>query len=325
MNNNNKHIDEQLLLAILEETASEQDKQQFQEWLRADSENKDLFQKMQKIWKSSKEIEVFQKIDEAADWKIVKAKAGKTVKLNRAKHFMRYAATVLVLVSLSFLYLYQTTPGFGKYAQHKTSQKKDQIILADGTEVFLNKQTKIIYPKSFDSKIRNVEMEGEAYFQVKPDPTKPFIIKSGNARIEVLGTSFNVRNESDGTTIVSVNSGKVSLKNQKTQEVVYLTKGEKGIIKKNQVSESTNQELNYQSWKTGVLIFKNTPMSKVFTDIETYYGVKITNRSTKLDTLTYTNSFTNIGIDKVIDELELLLKVQVTRKGNHLVITDVKN
>jgi len=325
MNNNNKHIDEQLLLAILEETASEQDMQQFQEWLCADSENKDLFQKMQKIWKSSKEIEVFQKIDEAADWKIVKAKTGKTVKFKKTRLFMRYAATVLVLISLSFVYLYQTTPGFGKYAQHKTTQNKDQIILADGTEVFLNKQTKIIYPKYFNSKIRNIEMEGEAYFKVKPDPTKPFIIKSGNARIEVLGTSFNVRNESDGTTIVSVNSGKVSLKNQKTQKVVYLTKGEKGIIKKNQVSESTNQELNYQSWKTGVLIFKNTPMSKVFTDIETYYGVKITNRSTKLDTLTYTNSFTNVGLDKVIDELELLLKVQVTRKGKYLVITDVKN
>ncbi len=325
MKQNNQHIDEQLLKAILEETSSDQDKQEFQKWIQADSANKDTFLKMQKIWKSSKGIEVFQKIDEAADWKIIKAKSGKTVQLKKVNLFMQYAATVLVLLSLSLVYLYQTTPGFGKYAEYKSLQTKNQIVLADGTEVFLNKESKIVYPKYFNSKVRNVEMEGEAYFQVKPDPTKPFIIKSGNAIIEVLGTSFNVKNEMDGTTIVSVNSGKVSLKNQKTQEIVYLTKGEKGIIQKRKVSESKNEELNFNSWKTNVLTFKDTPIAKVFSDLENYYGVKITNRSAKLDTLTYTNSFSNAPINKVIDELELVLKVHITKKGNHLSITDDKN
>ena len=322
MKNNNQHIDEQLLVAILEDRATDQDKLNFQNWIDATPENEEIFQKMLKIWKSSKEIEVFQKIDEAADWKMIKAKSKKSITLNRTKLLMRYTATVLLLLSLSLVYLYQTTPGFGKYAQNEARMQKEQVLLADGTEVFLNKKSKIIYPKYFNSKTRNVELEGEAYFQVKRDPTKPFIIKSGDAIIEVLGTSFNVRTESDGTTIVSVNSGKVSLKNQNTDELVYLTKGKKGIIQKQMVSESENKELNYNSWKTDVLTFKATPMKKVFADIEKYYGVKITNRSIKLDTLTYTNSFTNAKIDKVIEELEIGLKVHVSQKGNHLYITD---
>ena len=324
MKNNNQHIDEQLLVAILEEKATDQDQQNFQNWIKANPENEETFQKMLKIWKSSKEIEVFQKIDEAADWKMIKAKSKKSIKLNRTKLVMRYAATVLLLLSLSLVYLYQTTPGFGKYAQSQARMQKEQVLLADGTAVFLNKKSKIIYPKFFNSKIRNVELEGEAYFQVKRNPTKPFIIKSGDAIIEVLGTSFNVSNKPDGTTIVSVNSGKVSLKNQNTGELVYLTKGEKGIIQNQKLSESVNKELNYKSWKTGVLIFKDTPMKKVFTDLEKYYGVKITNRSIKLDTLKYTNTFTNAKLDKVIEELEIGLKVHVSQKGNHLNITDDK-
>ncbi|MBI9058583.1 MAG: FecR domain-containing protein [Labilibaculum sp.] len=325
MKNNNQHIDEQLLVAILEERATDQDKLNFQNWIDATPENEEIFQKMLKIWKSSKEIEVFQRIDEAADWKMIKAKSGKSRKLNTTKLVMRYAATVLVLISLSLVYLYQTTPGFGKYAQSHAIMQKEQILLADGTEVFLNKKSKIIYPKYFNSKIRNVELEGEAYFQVKRNPNKPFIIKSGDAIIEVLGTSFNVNNKPDGTTIVSVNSGKVSLKNQNTGELVYLTKGEKGIIQKQELSESVNKEFNYKSWKTGVLVFKETPMKKVFADLEQHYGVKITNKSLKIDTLTYTNTFTNAKLDKVIEELKIGLKVHVSQKGNHLIISDENN
>ncbi|PKQ61270.1 hypothetical protein BZG02_16690 [Labilibaculum filiforme] len=324
MKQNNQYIDEQVLKAILEETSSDMEQLQFQEWIAANSANEATFLSLQKIWKSGKAIEVFQNIDETADWEIIKTKSRKTIKLKKVNLFMRYAATVLILLSLSLVYLYQTTPGFGKYSQYKSMQTKNKIVLADGTQVYLNKESKIIYPKYFNSKVRNVEMIGEAYFQVKPNPTKPFIIKSGDAIIEVLGTSFNVKNETDGITIVSVNSGKVSLKNRETQEVVYLTKGEKGVIQKQKVSESKNEELNFNAWKTNVLTFKNTPMATVFSDLENYYGVKITNKSVKLDTLTYTNSFSNAPIGKVIDELELLLKIHIMQKGNHLIISDEK-
>jgi transmembrane sensor len=324
MKQNNQHIDEQFLLTILEGTSSDQDKQQFQEWMQADSANEENFLTMQKIWKLSKEIEVFQKIDEETDWKIIKAKSGKTVLLKKVNLFMRYAATVLILLSLSLVYLYQTTPGFGKYAQTKSLQTKDKIVLADGTTVFLNKESKIIYPKYFNSKVRNVEMEGEAYFQVKPDPNKPFIIKSGNAIIEVLGTSFNVKNEPDGATIVSVNSGKVSLKNQKTQEVIYLTKGEKGILFDSIITESVNNEANFDSWKTGVLRFKDMPIPLVFKYLENFYGVRITNKCERLDTLKFNSYFDNASIDEVITELELHLRVKTVKKGNHLIISEKK-
>ena len=324
MNNKNKHIDDQVLLSILEGKASEKENMQFQNWLDLDASNKETFEKMKKIWKSSKELEVFSQIDVEADWKLVKAKSSSVFRKGKANLIMRYAATVLVLVSLSLIYLYQTTPGFGKLAQEKTLNKTEQVVLADGTQVHLNKKSKLVYPKYFNSKSRNVVLEGEAYFKVKSDPTKPFIITSGNAIIEVLGTSFNVRNESGGKTIVTVNSGKVSLKRQNSQERVYLTKGEKGVLHDSIITESINDELNFDSWKTGVLRFKDTPIPEVFKEIEKYYGVKITNKSLRLDTIKFNSSFNNESIDKVMDELELHLRAKTVKKGNHLIISDRK-
>lgn len=324
MNSKNQHIDEQLLAAMLEGSASDLEKQKFQEWINTDPENKKIYEKMQKIWKSSKKIEVFQKIDVIADWRLVKAKAKKTKKVVLPRLYLQYAASILVLLSVGFVYLYQTTPGFGKYTQLKTIQQKEQVVLTDGSLVFLNKNSKLIYSNQFNTKIRNVTLEGEAYFQVQPDPSKPFIIKSGNAIIEVLGTSFNVRNESDGKTIVTVNSGKVSLKNQESQEVVYLTKGEKGVLFDTVVTESLNDEQNFDAWKTGILRFNHTPILLVFKYIENYYGVKISNKSTRLDTLTFSSVFNNASIDEVIQELELHLRVKTVKQGNHLIISDKK-
>lgn len=323
MNRDNLHIDEEILIRILEETASDKDKKQFQEWMST-AENKAVFEKMQKIWKASNEIEVFQNIDVEADWAKVKAKskpAGKAINLRRV---MSYAASIIVIAAVGFGYLFQTTPGFGKLASLKSELQKEEIVLADGSQIYLNKNSKLIYPKQFNTKSRNVVLEGEAFFKVEKNPAKPFIIESGNAIIEVLGTSFNVRNETGGKTIVTVNSGKVSLKYKNSDQVVYLTKGEKGVLEDTIVSEHMNDEPNFDSWKTGVLRFKKTPIPLMLRYIENYYGLKITNRSSRIDTMSFTSTFDNASIDKVIDELEMQLRVKTVKKRKHLIITDKK-
>jgi ferric-dicitrate binding protein FerR (iron transport regulator) len=323
MNRDNLHIDEEILIRILEETASDKDKEQFREWMST-AENKAVFEKMQKIWKASNEIEVFQNIDVEADWAKVKAKskpAGKVINLRRV---MSYAASIIVIAAVGFGYLFQTTPGFGKLASLKSELQKEEIVLADGSQIYLNKNSKLIYPKQFNTESRNVVLEGEAFFQEEKNPAKPFIIESGNAIIEVLGTSFNVRNETGGKTIVTVNSGKVSLKYKNSDQVVYLTKGEKGVLEDTIVSEHMNDEPNFDSWKTGVLRFKKTPIPLMLRYIENYYGLKITNRSSRIDTMSFTSTFDNASIDKVIDELEMQLRVKTVKKRKHLIITDKK-
>ncbi|MGQ1909974.1 FecR family protein [Marinifilum sp. RC60d5] len=325
MKEKKQHINEQILVSILNQKASEDELKTFQKWMNANPENKESFKKMQKIWEKSKKIEVFNQIDVEADWKSVKAKSNSSVTTRKLSVFMRYAASIIILLSLSYIFLYQTTPGFGKLAQQKTEMQKEEVLLADGTQVYLNKKSKLVYPNQFDSKIRNVKLEGEAYFQVKKNPSKPFIITSGNAIIKVLGTAFNVRNDENGRTIVTVNSGKVSLTNQKTKKLVYLTKGEKGIIHDSVISESVNDEANFDAWKTGVLRFRKTPLPLVLKYIENYYGIKITNKCERINTLNFNSTFNNEGIDNVITELELQLNVKTVKRGKHLIISERTN
>lgn len=325
MKEKKQHINEQILVSILNQKASEDELKTFQKWMNANPENKESFKKMQKIWEKSKKIEVFNQIDVEADWKSVKAKSNSSVTTRKLSVFMRYAASIIILLSLSYIFLYQTTPGFGKLAQQKTEMQKEEVLLADGTQVYLNKKSKLVYPNQFDSKIRNVKLEGEAYFQVKKNPSKPFIITSGNAIIKVLGTAFNVRNDENGRTIVTVNSGKVSLTNQKTKKLVYLTKGEKGIIHDSVISESVNDEANFDAWKTGVLRFRKTPLPLVLKYIENYYDIKITNKCERINALNFNSTFNNEGIDNVIAELELQLNVKTVKRGKHLIISERTN
>jgi len=325
MNENKQHIDEQILLSILNQKASEQEIETFEKWMASNPENKESFEKMRKIWEKSEEIEIFNQIDVEADWKLVKAKTAPKAKVRKLSVYIRYAASIVILISLSFAFLYQTTPGFGKLAQQKTKLKKDQVLLADGTQVHLNQNSRLVYPNQFNSKTRNVILEGEAYFEVEKNPSKPFIITSGNAIIEVLGTAFNVRNDEKGRTIVTVNSGKVSLTDQKTKKVVFLTKGEKGILHDSTITESVNDEPNFDTWKTGVLRFRKTPMPLVFKYIEDYYGIKITNKCERIDTLNFSSTFNNQRINSVISELELQLNITTVKRGKHLIISEKRN
>lgn len=325
MKENKQHINEQILLSILNQKASENDLKTFQKWMDSDPENKEYFNKIRKIWNKSEEIQVFNNIDVDADWELVQAKKASKSKVRKLKYILRFAASIVILVGLSFIFLYETTPGFGKLAQQKTGTQKDQLVLDDGTQVHLNKKSRLVYPNHFNSKTRNVKLEGEAYFQVKKNPSKPFIITSGDAIIEVLGTAFNVRNDENGRTIVTVNSGKVSLTNRKSKKLVYLTKGEKGILYDSIISESVNNEVNFDAWKTGVLRFRKTPLPLVLKYIENYYGIKITNKCERINTLNFNSTFNNESIDSVISELELQLNVKTVKRGKHLIISEKIN
>ncbi len=93
-----------------------------------------------------------------------------------------------------------------KYLQ---KAKKKNLLLADGTKVILNSDTKLIIPSNFNKEERIIEMEGEGFFDVTPNPDKPFIIRSGEARVKVLGTSFDFKSYKEDEFIkLTVSTGK---------------------------------------------------------------------------------------------------------------------
>lgn len=180
------------------------------------------------------------------------------------------------------------------------------IVLADGTKVFLNAVSSIKYPTQFNGNQRIVELEGEAYFEVAKDKSKPFLVKSANQTIEVLGTHFNVHaynNESVVKTTLLEGSVAVSSKNQKA----ILKPGQQSNISESS-SKIAVKEVDTEAaiaWKNGRFKFDNADLKSVMKQLERWYGIKVEYRGDVSDVRFNGGTFRNKNLSEVLKVLEL--------------------
>ena len=185
----------------------------------------------------------------------------------------RIAAAVLfaaLLLVSGYEVFYKSTGSYAMLEITSTGKVLKPFTLPDGTVVSLNSNTSLKYPKTFAGKIREVSIEGEAFFEVKPDKSKPFIIHAGKAQIKVLGTSFNVCAYPDKKMVeVIVETGKVQVLNKTPEPVsaneLILVRGDKGtlVYSSNSLQKTTNQNPNFLAWKTRFLTFKAASLGEV--------------------------------------------------------------
>src|SRR5690606_24636103 len=150
-----------------------------------------------------------------------------------------------------------------------------QVTLSDGTRVWLNAESRLIYPTRFDGDARNVELEGEAFFEVSSS-TKPFFVQSSDQIIEVLGTEFNISAYGDNLqTTTTLVSGSVSLQNRQSAQVRTLEPGEQAIVREDKVGVRTVDVADYTAWKDGLFVFNDTPLSEVLGQLQRWYGVDL--------------------------------------------------
>jgi transmembrane sensor len=147
-----------------------------------------------------------------------------------------------------------------------------QVVLSDGTRVWLNALSSLRYPESFSDSVRKVELKGEGYFEVAKDAAHPFIVTTGGDEVRVLGTHFDINAYSENKeTIVTLAEGSVRLNRTKT-----LKPGEKGTI--DQAGKIKIGDADLESalaWKDGQFIFKMTPLPEVMKQTANWYDAKI--------------------------------------------------
>jgi ferric-dicitrate binding protein FerR (iron transport regulator) len=236
---------------------------------------------------------------------------------------MRIAAALVVtaLLSVAGYDIY-----FNQVASNKqieisvNNQKVKTFTLPDGTLVSLNSDTHLKYPTRFGKKTREVIIEGEAFFEVKPDKNKPFIIHAGNAQIKVLGTSFNVSAYPNTKSVeVIVKTGKVQVldktKETKQNNELILTPGDKGTLmfSSNALLKTTNQDPNFLAWKTHDLIFRATSLSEVISNLEKVYKVNIRLDDPKLSGLLLTAHFNDYPLDFILKVIETTFKMEAQK------------
>ncbi|MGS2738321.1 FecR family protein [Sinomicrobium sp. M5D2P17] len=229
--------------------------------------------------------------------------------LRRARWGKIAAAAALILSMGHFMYkAWNNKPREQPVTQLvKTTEwgQKLSLTLTDGTEVRLNSGSTIKFPERFTGQSREVELTGEAFFNVAKNPDKPFIIKSNEVHTTVLGTSFNINTYPDNPEItVTVATGKVKVASQDRE--VLLGPNEQGVFdrKSNRISKGKIDITNFIQWKDGIIHFEDTSLLKVVQVLECWYGVTFGFENEAIKnchlTATYDNEILSVVLESIV-------------------------
>lgn len=158
-----------------------------------------------------------------------------------------------------------------------------KVVLSDGTEVFLNSDSRLSYPTVFKGKERSVFLEGEGYFKVTRDTEHPFIVKSGKMQVRVLGTEFNVRSYSPDETCVTLIEGKVAVSDTCEMSTTEMKAGQSARLASN--GEFIVNDVDIQSflyWKEGYFYFDDVTLVDMMKEIGRWYNIDIAFRTRKI-------------------------------------------
>jgi len=258
------------------------------------------FRDLQNVWEWSDRIKapnpsaeswekLYQRMqaEESKQATILKLPTPAATPLSRVAYWAVRIAAVLLITTLSFWAVQNYF--FGEVVVETKNGERRTTLLPDGSQVELNAATRLQYAKDFQG-VRNVDLAGEAFFQVQPG-SEPFVVNADGAKVRVLGTSFDVQSR-DHTIAVAVASGRVSLANNENREVI-LQKGEMSRVEMSQ-PPSAPERVNldeFLAWREGRLEFLRTPINVVMAELQRQFDVTIKLAHPGLGKVTLTASF----------------------------------
>ncbi len=308
-----------LITKVLSGEATESEIAALSAWRNSHPAHEEQFRQSQLIWTRSQQNDIV--IDTEQAW----LKVQQNISQSRSKEktmswYVKIAAAILVISAASwygFLNVYNPTISI-----QTAANEQKEIVLPDGSHVWLNELSRIEYTKKFRGKERNIALMGEAFFDVVKNPDQPFVITSDQAITEVLGTSFNLK-VPKGTITASLNvvTGKVRFTSTDNTSEVIVVAGEKATINEvGDASKSAFSDINDLAWKSDKLVFNDEELKNVFARLETHFKVKITVENPAILNCHFTGSFDKPKLDNVLDIISKALQLNCTRKGKTVTI-----
>jgi ferric-dicitrate binding protein FerR (iron transport regulator) len=282
-----------------------------------------------KKWKELKNMNSTEEIDVDKAWNNVHSRLLENgIKINESpvrirfmrSTFLRIAASVIILLSLGTAALYINNAGY--FSKKITvfagnDQKNIQVSLSDGSKVYLNRNSEFSYRKNFGKTGRNVKLTGEAFFEIAPDASKPFIIDAGKAKVKVVGTSFNViTNNRESSVEVFVKTGKVLLFDNSGSHSLQLDPGYVGTLTSKKAFKTVNSDPNYISWKTGYLDYSGQKLSIVFNDLKRVYNMDIVVDDSLILENPWHSPIVNSSQETIINIICRSFNLNYTKDGN---------
>lgn len=245
------------------------------------------------------------------------------------------AAAALVLASLGYLFFdqIQQVPSAQRadapsefFTYHTLPGQRAKLLLPDSTVIWLNGSTAIRYDKALDGAVREVFLDrGEAFFDVRPDTSRPFLVHANQLVTRVLGTSFNIQLTNDRSAYrLTVSTGKVGVTHRDSlasaavlaagQQLVYPHTGDYVV--------SEVDPTDFSAWTRNELVFRNASWAEVANRLHTWYGVTVALHLREGARETFTARFENPALETVLEALQKINKFQYTINRKEVSITD---
>jgi len=203
--------------------------------------------------------------------------------------------------------------------------KTSEVLLPDGTKVYLNAGSRFVYPENFIDKNREVFLIGEAFFEVKHDSEHPFVVQTPDINIKVLGTKFNVSAyPSDDVVETVLTEGKVRLKQNNSRlfsESVNLVPNQLATYnKKSMKTELSKVDTdNYTLWKDGIFKFESTELNRVIKKIERFYNIQVQYGNVLQRSIKISGKLDlKEGREETINRIAVTASVKIVKKGDLL-------
>ena len=329
MENRINHI----IARVLSGESSSDDILSLSEWLNENEKNRDEFRRLKNYWDA--DVAFKHSVAPAFSADKLQQKINVQRRQTARRQLWRNAIPLIAAACLLFifstaLFLYNTNNRTSEHYTLLTDEHTSNFTLEDGTVITLNKNSRLSYSDKYGKDSRNVKLEGEAYFSVASDAEKPFIVKTSNLSVRVLGTKFNISAYlTNDRTIATLNSGKIQVNVQsgKTDSKYILKPNQEIVFNKidNSVLINTVTGEN-SSWKDGSLVFQDATFNDIVNTIERRYGITVDYDKQEFLNTPYTIKFIhNESLEDVLNVLQDVVggfeykqknsKVTIIKKG----------
>lgn len=332
------------------------EEEEMEAWIQADPKHEQIVAEFEELWQQSSENEEW---DTDAGWEEFKTKLNskeesslrlikppfeeyeRVDQSRRNSHRWTVgtrvaAAVALLAVTLLSVYLYidfletSPQPEQALTMQEVVTEKgqRSKFILSDGTQVWLNGDSRMEIPSRFTDQRREVHLQGEAFFEVTSDADKPFMVHAGESVTQVLGTQFNLKAYPDEEVQIVVKEGKVAFGGREAeQQIPELREHEMAVLSdSNRTSIQKVENLEkYLDWTNDKLIFDDTPLHQVMQELERWYDIECTLEDPSLRTRTVTGSFQDESMTEVLNIISLSVGMTYEKNKRSITFSSEKN
>ncbi len=332
MNRDNNNMMDELLVKYLLAEATEAEQEEVQQWIAASAENKRYYEHFKLIWQRSRHLAATSTVDEHEAWKRFQQKvqakdtkqdkeivAPRAIAVSKPSiNWMRVAAMLMVLALSGGLIYYFVEQGAPKMLALRSNESVMIDTLPDGSVVTLNKRSSLSYPETFKGDLRSVKLEGEAFFNITPNKSKPFVIDANGTMVKVVGTSFNVKMTNDKTEVI-VETGVVEV--SKKKKMVKLNPHEKATVLRDRdepIKEANDDEL-YSYYKSDEFICDHTPLARLVEALNDAYAVHIVVTG-NVANKQITTTFRDKSLDEILAVVAETLGLRIEKNGSEIII-----